>query len=151
MIDKYTRYGIYRFLDEYKNVVYIGKTNNLYRRLYKEHFTNRGHLAKRGYNYNEVARVDVIKLKDPAITSAMEIYLIDKYKPKWNNTDKRKDIEMLDYHLQDYYSRLEKWELGRKLKVFNEERITLNKKQNRLAIAITYFMFISIIAIYFIK
>ena len=48
----------------------------------------------------KVARVDIIKLEDPADAAGLELYLIDKYKPKWNDRGKGNllicvNIEML--------------------------------------------------------
>ena len=37
------KYYIYRFLDEEENILYIGRTNDLERRILAEHFTDLGH------------------------------------------------------------------------------------------------------------
>lgn len=143
MIIKYRGYGVYRFLDEYKKTIYIGMTDNVYRRLFEQHFTKNGHLNKRGKNYNEVAKVEYIKLDNPADTSGFEMYLIDKYKPRWNMSGKRRSFEMLEYSQQDYYENLEKWETARVFKEFDEDKIRLNKRQAKLAIVATYIFFIA--------
>lgn len=145
MIIKYKGYGVYRFLDDYKNTIYIGMTDNIYRRLFEQHFTKNGHLAKRGKDYNKVAKVEYIKLNDPADTSGFEMYLIDKYKPIWNSSGKRKSINMLDYKQKDYYESIEKWETARVFREFDEDKVKLNRNQVRLAIVATYAMFIAII------
>ena len=40
--------GVYRFLDDTKKTIYIGVSDNIDRRMTKEHFTKNGHLTKRG-------------------------------------------------------------------------------------------------------
>ena len=74
----------------------------------KEHFTKNGHLTKRGKKYSEVARVDIIKLEDPA-DAGLELYLIDKYKPKWNDRKKGNLLICVNIEMFSYYENLEKW------------------------------------------
>ena len=124
----YKGYGVYRFLDDTKKTIYIGVSDNIDRRMTKQHFTKNGHLAKRGKRYSEVARVDIIKLEDPADAAGLELYLIDKYKPKWNNRGKSKSIDMRKYRNASYYENLEKWKPYIFFKEFNENKIKLSKK-----------------------
>lgn len=150
MVIKYKGYGVYRFLDSSKNTIYIGKSKNIYKRLFEQHFTKNGHLSLRGKDYNEVAKVEYIKLDDPADMAGLEIYLIDKYRPKWNKTDKRKDINNINYSQKHHYDNLEKWITARVFKPFDEEKIQINKRQSRLMLIFTYLMFI-LIMVYMIK
>lgn len=150
MIIKYKGYGVYRFLDDYKNVLYIGMTDNIYRRLFQQHFTKNGHLHKRKKDYNKVARVEYIELNDPADTSGFEMYLIDKYDPLWNDRGKRKSLDILNYNQKEYYESIEKWKTARLFREYDEDKIKVDKRQGRLAIALTYAMFIFLI-IYLLK
>lgn len=143
--------GVYRFLDDTKKTIYIGVSDNIDRRMTKEHFTKNGHLAKRGKKYSEVARVDIIKLEDPADAAGLELYLIDKYKPKWNDRGKRKSINMRKYRDASYYENLERWKPYMFFKEFNEDKIKLSKKQGWAAIGFAYALFISIIVFKLIK
>ena len=147
----YKGYGVYRFLDEYKRVIYIGMSDNINRRMTKEHFTKNGHLFKRGKDYSQVARVDIIKLEDPADTAGLELYLIDKYKPLWNKKDKRRSLTMLKYRDQDYYEQLEHWKPYIFIKQFDEDKIILSKKHGWIAVGFAYAVFISILVLNFIK
>ncbi len=116
----YTGYGVYRFLDKDKNIIYIGMTNNIWRRIMNQHFKNSGHLSQECYS--QTARVDIIKLKNNLECKALEEYLINKYKPKFNKRDKHKS-----YGYIEQYEEMEKWKPYRKLRDFNEAPITVDK------------------------
>lgn len=73
---------VYRFLDEKKNIIYIGKTDNLKRRM-REHETN-GHLSKKAYS--ETKTVEYIKFNSEIDQYLGEILLINKYRPKYNSS-----------------------------------------------------------------
>lgn len=123
----YKGYGVYRFLDRDMKTVYIGMTNNAYRRIYQQHFTNRGHLPIECYN--SVARVDLIKLNNNLECKGLEDYLINKYKPKFNKKDKSKDPFILDQYgqLGEVYSNMENWKTFRTLKLFNAPKSNSRK------------------------
>ena len=114
----YKGYAVYRFLDENKNIIYIGMTNNAYRRIFKQHFTNHGHLPDECYK--STCRVDIVKLENNLEAKGLENYLINKYRPKFNKKDKEKDIFIINKYgrLGDFYSSLEHWKPFRKLKNF---------------------------------
>lgn len=147
----YKGFGVYRFLDETKKTIYIGVSDNINRRMTREHFTKNGHLSKRGKDYSKVARVDIIKLEDPADAAGLELYLIDKYKPLWNKKDKHNSIVMRKYRDAKYYEQLENWKPYIFIKQFDEDKIVLNKKQSWIAIGFAYALFISIIAFSFLN
>ena len=102
MQKKYTSFGCYRFLDDQANVIYIGSSKNIHRRLFSQHF-KRGHLSKECYD--NTAKIEIIKTKDYATALALEIYLIDKYLPRFNKKDKRKiyDLICLVTTLESYF------------------------------------------------
>lgn len=69
---------VYKFEGRLGEVIYIGRTNDIYRRM-KEHFGGRGHKSKECYA--EVTKVSYMKVKD---MERAEGYLIRKYRPKYN-------------------------------------------------------------------
>lgn len=148
MQKKYTSFGCYRFLDDQANVIYIGSSKNIHRRLFSQHF-KRGHLSKECYD--NTAKIEIIKTKDYATALALEIYLIDKYLPRFNKKDKRKDLfNKTKFENPAYYEKLEKWQLYHSFREYDFNKIKLTKKQNRLTTAASVVFFILIIA-YFLS
>ena len=140
---KYESFGCYRFLDNQANTIYIGSSKNIHRRLFSQHF-KKGHLPSECYN--NTAKIEIIKTKDYATALALEIYLIDKYLPKYNKRDKRKDLfNETKFDNPEYYQKLERWELYYTFREFDFDKIVMTKKQNKLALAITIVFFFSII------
>ena len=151
LVSPYKSYGIYRFLDECKNTIYIGKSNNINRRISREHFKGESHLTKRDKDFRKVARVDIIKLEDNADTSGLEIYLIDKYKPVWNDKDKSKSLSMNKYRDKNYYEQLENWKPYLFIKEFDQDKIKFNKIQSYIAVGFVYAIFIAIVVVSLMK
>ena len=140
---KYEGFGCYRFLDNQARTIYIGSSKNIHRRLFSQHF-KRGHLPQECYN--STAKIEIIKTKDYATALALEIYLIDKYLPRYNKKDKRKDLfNSTKFDNPEYYQKLERWELYYSFREFDFDKIVMTKKQNKLALAITIVFFFSII------
>lgn len=78
----------YRFKDIYDNTIYIGYTGQKMSERMNQHFT-KGHLPKECYQ--SVAKIEYIKWKTKSDAQVMEVYFINKYKPKFNKQDKRSD------------------------------------------------------------
>ena len=101
---KYNGPGCYRFLDTLENTIYIGSTKNMHTRLNQ-------HFSKKGFNvgkeaYSKTAIVEIIKTDDYATTLALEQYLINKYKPKYNKKDKNHNINSKALANEGYYAKL---------------------------------------------
>ena len=141
---KYTECGCYRFLDNQAQTIYIGSSKNIHRRLFSQHF-KRGHLPKECYD--STCKIEIIKTKDYAQALATEIYLIDKYKPRFNKKDKSKDLfTQTKFDNEDLYKNLDKsWRLYYTFREYDFNKIQMSKKQNRLALAITVVFFITVI------
>ena len=140
---KYDSFGCYRFLSDMAQTIYIGSSKNIHRRLFSQHF-KKGHLPKECYD--STAKIEIIKTKDYATALALEIYLIDKYIPKFNKKDKRKDIfNKTKFENQEYYENLERWKLYYMFREYDFNKIKMSEKQNRLALAVTFAMFIFVI------
>ncbi|AKQ08417.1 hypothetical protein PQE66_gp102 [Bacillus phage PBC2] len=80
---------IYRFLSKHGEVIYIGRTNNLERRIMQEHFTKNGHLPKECYD--ECKEVEYMELSSESEMKIYELYLINKYNPRYNIMENRND------------------------------------------------------------
>ena len=130
LIKMYKGYAVYRFLDRDKKIIYIGMTNNARRRIYQQHFKDRGSAGQECYN--STARVDIVKLNNNLECKSLEEYLIDKYRPKFNKRDKTKN-PFGTYGSIEHYDKMEKWHTYRKLKDFNYKMET--DKSNNLFVA----------------
>lgn len=76
---------VYRFLDVYGKVIYVGRTNNVVRRIRNEHFTSRGHLPEECYR--ESVQVEYAEVKSESESKFYELYYMEKYQPKYNKRD----------------------------------------------------------------
>lgn len=143
LLTRYKGPGCYRFLDTLENTIYVGSAKNIDRRL-RSHFNGKqGHLGKSVYS--QVARVEVCKCADYPSALALEQFLINKYKPRYNSKDKAHNINSKVVANPDTYESMEKWELYYKLRNLDKEKIDLTKKQDRAVIAIAYVVFFLII------
>ena len=111
---------IYKFLDYDNNIIYIGKTGNLERRM-QQHFFN-GHLDKSCYE--NVNKIFFFKVDGKTNTDIMETFLINKYHPKYN--EEKQFNEILELHENEFLDYEEpEWE--RLYFEFNENKILLYK------------------------
>lgn len=74
---------VYKFLNDYNDVLYIGKTVNINQRMFT-HFGNSGHLGKD--KYDQVTKIEYIICENNADMSIKEIYFINRYKPPFNTS-----------------------------------------------------------------
>lgn len=81
-----SKFYVYRFLDGDDNVIYIGRTNNLVKRM-KEHFSENGHLPSECYE--SVVKVEFIILNNEIDMNIYELYYINLFKPYYNTKDKK--------------------------------------------------------------
>ena len=139
LLTRYKGPGCYRFLDTLENTIYIGSAKNIDRRL-RSHFNGKqGHLGK------EVAIFEICKCEDYPSALALEQFLINKYKPRYNSKDKAHNINSKVVANPDVYENMEAWEVYYKLRNLDKEKIDLTKKQDRAVIAIAYVVFFLII------
>lgn len=79
--------GVYYFLDENHNIIYIGKSKNLSQRVLS-HFT--GHTSKSALKMREnVTSIDYIKTGNELIALLLESDEIKKHKPRFNRAQRR--------------------------------------------------------------
>lgn len=140
--NKYIGPGCYRFLDNQARTIYIGSAKNIHRRLFSQHFKkNGGHSHLPLDCYNSVCKIEIMKTKDYPEALALEQILIDRYIPRYNKRDKRKDLFNNSYDSDIK----EKWKLYYTFREFDFNKIQTSKMQNRLALVVTYIFFISIV------
>lgn len=72
---------IYRFLNNQNEIIYIGRTKNIKQRM-EHHLGNRSHLNVNVYK--ELNSIEYCKLNNSNEMYIYEIYLINKYSPKYN-------------------------------------------------------------------
>lgn len=92
---------VYRFLDTAQNIIYVGKTINIDKRI-KDHFT-RGHLPKECYD--SVKAVEYIKVNTEADSLLVEQYFINKYHPKYNKQGKCKGEQTVKLDIEEKWKR----------------------------------------------
>ena len=138
---KYIGPGCYRFLDDEARVIYIGSSKNIHRRLFSQHFKKNGtfgHLPE--ICYRSTAKIEIMKTNDYPDALKLEQILIDRYIPRYNKKDKRKDL-----FNNSYTSDIkERWTLYYAFREYNFNKIKMTNKQNTIAIAITILFFFSV-------
>lgn len=75
---------VYRFLSDQGGILYVGKTNDIYRRM-KQHFIDNDTLYKE--SYAKVAKVEYTALDSIVEAGVLEQVLINKYNCPFNNHD----------------------------------------------------------------
>ena len=143
LIARYRGSGCYRFLDTLENTIYIGSAKNIDRRLRSHFHGKQGHLGREVYN--QVARVEICKCEDYPSALALEQFLINKYKPRYNKKDKDHNINSKVVSNNEFYENIEAWEVYYKLRSLDKEKIDLSKKQDRALVVVAYSMFILLI------
>ena len=148
--NKYNGTGCYRFLNCEAKTIYIGASKNIHRRLFSQHFKSNGSYGHLPIDcYKSTYKIELIKTNDYAQALALEQYLIDRYVPKWNTKDKRKDIfNPTNFENVDLYKKLDSsWKLYYTFREYDFNKIKTTKLQNRLALILTFIFFISVILI----
>ena len=89
----------YRFKDINNNIIYIGKTVDMNKRMV-QHFGGRGHLDKDCYK--SVARIEYQKHKTESDALIYETYYITKYSPKYNKLGQSRDKPTIQLEEKDW-------------------------------------------------
>lgn len=130
-------------------VIYIGTSKNVHRRLFSQHFKNNyGHLPIECYR--NTYKIEIVKCNDYAQALAFENWAIDKYRPKWNKKDKPNDLfNKTIYDNNSLYIGLDKsWRVYYTFKEYDLKKIETTKLQNKLALVFTFMFFISVILLF---
>ncbi|MDP9675394.1 putative GIY-YIG superfamily endonuclease [Paenibacillus jamilae] len=92
-----TNYNVYMFLNSNSEVIYIGKTKQIIERMEAQHFTKSGHCPTSCYL--ETSEIWHANTKSESEMAIYEIYLINKYKPKYNKSLLYRDEDNSENHL----------------------------------------------------
>lgn len=76
---------IYRFLNKTNEVIYVGRTNNIIRRIRQQHFGTSGHLPSTCYQ--QTKQVDFAQVESENDAKMYELYYIEKHHPIYNKAD----------------------------------------------------------------
>jgi len=108
--------GVYIFYGEKNKVIYVGKANNLKKRV-SEHFRGSTHTGFKGRFTDHITRVDFIECPNELIALLTEAREIKKYWPPYNDLMKRISLNwgIFSYFDQNGYGRFSigrvgKWE-----------------------------------------
>lgn len=71
---------LYRFIDAEEKIIYIGRTNDIRRRILKEHFSDNTHLPVQCYL--ETEKVEYTEIDNESEEVAYEAVLINQIRPK---------------------------------------------------------------------
>lgn len=88
-------YYVYRFLNKANQIVYVGKTGHLEKRM-TEHFSRQGHLTEG--QYKQVKKIEYTELKFQLDMDILEKYLINLWKPSFNSVDKDSNITLFSFN-----------------------------------------------------
>ena len=118
VIDTMAHY-VYKFLNKRNNVLYVGKTDNIYSRIY-QHFV-KGHLLPECYE--QVESIEYCKLNNKTEMSIYEIYYINKYQPKFNvcfNYGDKTQLELKELEWISYNKKIKKNKIAKKSNELND-------------------------------
>lgn len=124
------KFFLYRFLDNKGNIIYIGRTNDIRRRILKEHFTNNTHLPAECYL--ETEKVEYTEIINESEEVAYEAILINQYRPKFNTQfkdDGNFEVEVPKFQWYEFeweYDGQLAWLKKKKQGVINAYEVILN-------------------------
>lgn len=94
----YKHFYIYRFLDKDNNIIYVGKTNNIYSRIYGH--INIANSLNQNENqflmYQNIYRIEYSEVKSDYHMNIYEIHYICKYNPPFNDNYKSSNTDLFD-------------------------------------------------------
>lgn len=143
-LNRYYGPGCYRFMNDNAKVIYIGKSKNISRRLSSHFKGKKGHLPKEVYD--NTAKIEIIKTPDHATALALEQYLINKYKPRYNKIDKEHNINSKVVVNEEYYESIEHWRLYHQFRPYTDDK-KINTTKFGIVIAGIYLVTIILISI----
>lgn len=76
---------VYRFIDSKGQILYVGKTVDIDRRM-REHFGGKGHL--KDVCYNSTCKIEFMKFDTEVDSLIAETYFINLWKPPYNKLNK---------------------------------------------------------------
>lgn len=125
---------LYRFKDEEGKIIYIGRTNDIERRILKEHFTDNTHLPNQCYL--ETEKVEYVEIVNESEEVAYEAILINEIRPKYNTQFKDEgdfDVQLPEFKWREFqweYKGQLKWLKKKKGNIINANDVMLNNLMN---------------------
>ncbi|EQK41150.1 GIY-YIG catalytic domain protein [[Clostridium] bifermentans ATCC 19299] len=92
---------VYRFIDQYESIIYIGYTGKSLDKRVNQHF-QKGHLPDKCYK--SLARIEYIKYATKSDAMVIETYMINKYKPIFNKLSKQNDTITLNLEIEENWN-----------------------------------------------
>lgn len=132
---------VYRFIDTHGKTVYVGESWNLQRRINQHISLKSGKFTKD--SLKQIHRIEYFIVNDKISARQHELYFINKYKSKYNISDKYNNVIFTENKLYE-----KRWKL---YKEFNKSHIKLSKTKNRIIIIAIYIVFIYTCLILFIN
>lgn len=83
------KFYVYRFLDKSGNILYVGRTSDLNRRL-NSHFNNKSKTTTA--RNKKVENIQFVTFEFKTYSALYEIYLINIWKPQYNKFDKYNEV-----------------------------------------------------------
>jgi len=106
-------YYLYRFLNSSNDVLYIGRTTDIHRRILKEHFADKTHLPAQCYL--DTDRIEYVEISHESEAVAYEAMLINRLHPKYNsplNDGREFNLPLPEFSWQPF-----QWEFCEQLEV----------------------------------
>lgn len=125
---------LYRFMDIDGKIIYIGRTNDIERRILKEHFTDNTHLPNQCYL--ETEKVEYAEIVNESEEVAYEAILINEIRPKYNTQFKDEghfDVQLPKFKWREFQWEYEgqlEWLKKKKGNIINANDVMLNCLMN---------------------
>lgn len=125
---------LYRFMDIDEKIIYIGRTNDIERRILKEHFTDNTHLPSQCYL--ETKKVEYVEIVNESEEVAYEAILINEIRPKYNTQFKDEgyfDVQLPEFKWREFQWEYEgqlEWLKKKKGNIINANDVMLNCLMN---------------------
>lgn len=125
---------LYRFMGIDGKIIYIGRTNDIERRILKEHFTDNTHLPSQCYL--ETEKVEYVEIVNESEEVAYEAILINEIRPKYNTQFKDKgyfDVQLPEFKWREFQWEYEgqlEWLKKKKGNIINANDVMLNCLMN---------------------
>lgn len=86
---------VYRFLDRNNNIIYVGKTTNIDKRI-SSHLVNARQINYKYIHYDDVYKIEYTEVPSEYHMNIYEIHYICKYKPIYNKQYKVNNVDLFD-------------------------------------------------------
>lgn len=132
---------VYRFIDTHGKCMYVGESWNLHRRINQHLSLKSGKFTKD--SLKQIQRIEYFIVSDKISARQHELYFINRYKSKYNVSDKYNNVICSENKLYE-----KRWKLYKEL---NKSYIKLSKIKNIIIMITTYIIFLYICLILFIS